>query len=166
MSLAETINSLPPAVHLDFQPKSCSAATIEAVKPLTHSNYVMTCADSSVNIWSTKIGLYLSAGYNFKKQAQQVKESTVLCSLYWQQFANVVDKDGVSILVRKKLQQSYQDKAKAEEEKKSEPEEAKAQTEEEKKVADSENDVYDLGGLFNEVDAEEDQVADASSDED
>ena len=33
-------------------------------------------------------------------------------------------------------------------------------------MADSENDVYELGGLFDEVDAEEDHIADASSDED
>ena len=103
-------------------PVTCKAvSTIDSVKPLSHSNYVMTCSNSSVNIWSTKIGLYLAAGYNFKKQAKQVDGSKTTCSLYWQQFAKVVDKDGVTIMVRKKLQSAYQEKPKnVEEEKKSE----------------------------------------------
>ena len=85
-------------MHLDFMPVTCKAvSTIDSVKPLSHSNYVMTCSNSSVNIWSTKIGLYLAAGYNFKKQAKQVDGSKTTCSLYWQQFAKVVDKDGVTI---------------------------------------------------------------------
>ena len=159
-------------------PVTCKAvSTIDSVKPLSHSNYVMTCSNSSVNIWSTKIGLYLAAGYNFKKQAKQVDGSKTTCSLYWQQFAKVVDKDGVTIMVRKKLQSAYQEKPKnVEEEKKSElvsTEEEKnseAVPDEPKKKSangsDQENDVYDLGGLFNEADAEDEQIADASSDED
>ena len=171
-------------------PKVCKAVTvIDVVRPLSNSNYLMTCSESSVNIWSTKIGLYLSAGYNFKKQIQQVKESKNVCSLYWSEFAKVVDKDGVSIMVRKKLKPAYQEKPKpAEEEKKADTEPTEDQkkpeaesTEGEKKTEsaptepvkksangsgeEAENDDVDLCGLFNEADSADDQIADPSSDE-
>jgi hypothetical protein len=47
------------------------APVIDAIKPLTSSGYVMTCSkqSASINLWTSVVGLNLSGGYNFKKQA-------------------------------------------------------------------------------------------------
>ena len=48
-----------------------SMASIDAIKTLTDSTYVMTGAKSSasVNVWTSALGLTQAGGYNFRNQA-------------------------------------------------------------------------------------------------
>ena len=86
------------------------APSIDAIKSLTSSGYVMTCSkqSASINLWTSVVGLNLAGGYNFKRQAATVKDSTVLCKLDLESLANVYEKDGVTILMRKSYQPAYQ----------------------------------------------------------
>jgi hypothetical protein len=48
----------------------------------------------SINIWSSKLGLNLVGGFNFKKQLYQAKQSEVAVCLKMNSFANkITEKD-------------------------------------------------------------------------
>lgn len=68
--LSKTINSLPPSLHQNFLPVSePKYAAIDVIRYLSNSDFVLTGSKTSgsINIWSSRLGMNLVAGYNFMK---------------------------------------------------------------------------------------------------
>lgn len=94
----------------DFIPKECydikpTCSSIDAVRTLTDSSFVLTGSKSSasINVWTSTLGLNLAGGFNFKQQAYKaalgLKE---VDSVYFNSFVRTYDDKGAIIMVSKK----------------------------------------------------------------
>jgi len=102
VTLAQTVNSLPPALQRDMiaglsQP---SLAPIDNVKSLSRSNFVITGsrASASLNIWTSTLGLCFVGGYNFRDQFYKHGGSG---KLYFESMTKTVEVEGATIALSK-----------------------------------------------------------------
>ena len=110
ISLSQTVNNLPPVVQQDFIPSACNVkptrAAIDSIRTLTGSSFVLTGskASSSINIWTSQLGLNLAGGFNFKQQAYTaslgLKE---VDSVYFNTYVRIHDEEDAVIMVSKRM---------------------------------------------------------------
>jgi hypothetical protein len=82
-----------------------SGAPIDSVKLLNSSSYVLTgCRQTgSLNVWSSKLGLNLAGGLNFRHHAYKSIGKDSEAQIFDQKLITVYDKNGVKILIPKQL---------------------------------------------------------------
>ena len=114
VSLAQTINALPPSTQRDMTPSDMKPtnAAIDSVKTASKSSFVMTGSreSASINVWSSKLGLNFAGGYNFRNQYyKQVRsaEGDPVQKLYFDSMVKVHDEEDASVYVSKAIAHKY-----------------------------------------------------------